>query len=499
MHNVAFSTFTSKPSLYAPRNPHAAACAVASPFVRCANGRSATMKFCLAMAILGLTAGSIPNAGETDPEQAHPDCRPGTLPEVEAAERAFRLALPLYEVWRTRQRMLSQPGMRTNRLLHRTTLSQPRDRSITMPNTDTLYSTAWLDLAGGPQRLTIPAMGSRYHSVELMHPFTDAFAILRNEEQRDTRDFLIVGPDWNGKARPQEIVIRSPTRDVWLVARTFVAGTSDLAQAQRLQGAYSLSGDKGADGGTTTEVGAPIPARPNGSQFVAIVNAALARGPIPRGHAERLDCLALTLGWEATTPFAPRIDPAMGAVFDRHLSRLYDETSRALKKSGVLRHGWRYPQSNIAAFGSDDAYRSAIALGGLAALPVSEAINPLTSEDSDGVPFVGSSRYRLVIPKDVPVDAFWSLTLYESDGTGRWFLYKNSIGRYSVTSLTNDIKTSADGTIVVNISHEEPGDRTNWLPAPSGHFLLVFRAYRPRASVADGSFSLPAVIRVEAD
>ena len=451
------------------------------------------------MAILGFSAGSVANAGESDPKQALPDCRPGILTEAEAAARVYRFALPLYEVWRTRQRMLSRPGARTNHLLHRTTLSQPRDRSITMPNTDTLYSTAWLDLAGGPQRLTIPAMGSRYHSVELMHPFSDAFAILRNEEQRDARDFLIVGPHWNGKAGSQETVIRSPTRDVWLVARTFAAGTSDLAQAQRLQGAYRLSGGNGADGGTSAEARTPIPSRPDGSQFVAIVNEAMARGPIPQGHAERLNCIALALGSEATIPFVPWIDPEMGAVFDRHLSRFYDETSRALKKSGVLRHGWRYPQSNIAAFGSDDTYRSAIALGGLAALPVSEAINPLTSEDSDGAPLVGSSRYRLVIPGDVPVDAFWSLTLYESDGAGRWFLYQNNIGRYSVNSVTSGIEQSADGTIGVDISNEEPTDRTNWLPAPSGHFLLVFRAYRPRASFADGSFSLPAVIRVEAD
>ena len=451
------------------------------------------------MAILGLSTGSAANADESDPKQALADCRPGILPEAEAAERVYRLTFPLYEVWRTRQRMLSRPGARTNHLLHRTTLSQPRDRSITMPNTDTLYSTAWLDLAGGPQRLTIPAMGSRYHSVELMHPFSDAFAILRNEEQQQARDFLIVGPDWKGKAGSQETVIRSPTRDVWLVVRTFVAGTSDLAQAQRLQGAYSLSADSNTDGGTAAEAEVPIPARPDGSQFVAIANAALARGPLPQHQATRLDCLARTLGWKRPTPPLPRIDPAMGEILDRHLSRLYDETSRALKKSGVLRHGWRYPQSNIAAFGSDDTYRSAIALGGLAALPVSEAINPLTSEDSDGAPLVGSSRYRLVIPGDVPVEAFWSLTLYESDGAGRWFLYKNPIGRYSVTSLTNDTKTSPDPAIIVDISHDEPSDRTNWLPAPAGHFLLVFRAYRPRTSFADGSFSLPAVTRIEAD
>jgi hypothetical protein len=422
------------------------------------------------------------------------------MSEADAAERVYHLALPLYEVWRTRQQMLSRTGARTNRLLHRTTLSQARDRSITMPNTDTLYSTAWLDLAAGPQRLTIPPIGSRYHSVELMHPFSDAFAILRNEEPQDARHFLIVGPDWNGKAKPQETVIRSPTRDVWLVVRTFVAGTSDLAQAQRLQSGFSLSGASDANGGTTRETGGPIPARPDGSQFVAIVNEALARGPIPQGQAERLDCLARTLGWEPTSPSAGlQVDPAMGAVLDRHLSRLYDQTNRALESAGVLRQGWRYPQPNIAAFGSDDAYRSAIALGGLAALPVSEAINPLTAEDIDGAPLVGSSHYRLMIPSDVPVDAFWSLTLYESDGAGRWFLYANPLDRHSVSSVTHKIGQAPGEAFILNISHRQPHEQAHWLPAPEGRFLLVFRAYRPHARFADGSFQLPGLIRIEAE
>jgi hypothetical protein len=409
----------------------------------------------------------------------------------EAAQQTFFFAFPLYEMWRTRQRMLSQPGAQINRLIHRKTLSQPADRSVTMPNVDTLYSTAWLDLADGPVRFSIPDMGSRYHSVELMHVFSDAFAILRNDGQ-GTRHFLIVGPDWDGASRRGEIIIRSPTRDAWLVARTFVERADDLDEAQRLQGEYRIEGIAYALGKVETA----IPERPNGNQFLEVVNTVLGRGSLPPQQAERLGCLGQTKAWRGDASIAQQIDPAMGREFDRHIADLFGETILAFEHSGNLRKGWRYPQPNIAQFGSDDLYRSAIALGGLAALPVSEAINSMTVHDADGAPLDGSGRYQITIPANVPVDAFWSLTLYESDGAGRWFLYDNPIDRHAVNSMANEIRREPDGTILLEISHDRPIAPANWLPAPKGRFLLLFRAYRPAPRFLDGSFALPAVKRV---
>ena len=93
-----------------------------------------------------------------------PPC-PAATSRVETARQAFFFAFPLYETARVRQLMLSAPGAQVTKLRHRTTLCGPGDRSITMPNTDTLYSAAWLDLTDGPVRLSMPLMGSRYHSV----------------------------------------------------------------------------------------------------------------------------------------------------------------------------------------------------------------------------------------------------------------------------------------------------------------------------------------------
>jgi len=439
----------------------------------------------------GVLASSCANTSSNSRDERH-ECEAPQERE-EAARQAFFFAFPVYEMSRMRQRMLAAPGAEINSLRHRATLSGPDDRYITTPNSDTLYSAAWLDLSTGPVRLSIPGMGTRYHSVELMDMFSDAFAILRNEDA-EARNFLIVSPDWSGQTAPGETTVRSPTRDAWLVIRTHVQETNDLAEAQRLQMAYALesTGTPPVD----TDFDTIIPDKPDGSQFLTVVNTALARGPAPQFHDQRLTCFAAAGIAPAKFGSTLELEPAMQQTWDRHISPFYTEAKLAFETSGVIRNGWQYPQPNIAVFGRDDVYRSALALGGLAALPVEEAINPMTSVDSEGRVLSGGSLYQLRIPGDVPVDAFWSLTLYESDGAGRWFLYDNVLDRYAISSTTHGLKRAPDGAIVLQISHQEPTELTNWIPAPTGNYRLVFRAYQPRPEFLDGSFLLPPVQRI---
>jgi hypothetical protein len=423
---------------------------------------------------------------------AKPTCEaPGS--RVDALRQAFFFAFPLYEMARMRQRMLSVPGAEPNRLQHRAILSRPKDRSITTPNNDTLYSSAWLDLADGPVEFTIPPMGSRYHSAELMHAFSDAFAMLRNESDQ-ARTFMIVGPQWNGQPIPGQTVVRSPTRDAWLVIRTFVAGHADLAEAQRLQGLFAVRAARHPSRPDIAD--ATIAIEPDARQFLSIVNRSLARGPLPVGLQDRLACFAGS-GVVARDPASGNtLDPATHNLWDANIAQFYRDARLAFEKAGSLHHGWRYPASNIAAFGADDLYRSAMALGGLGAMPVDEAVNPVAMADKQGKTLSGSSRYELRIPGHVPVRGFWSLTLYESDGAGRWYLHENPIARYAISSATEGLHRAPDGSIAVEISSSPPGDPANWLPAPKGRFMLVFRAYRPLPPMLDGTFRLPPVKRI---
>ena len=94
----------------------------------------------------------------------------------------------------------------------------------------------------------------------------------------------------------------------------------------------------------------------------------------------------------------------------------------------------------------------------------------------------GQTIYRLSIG-EVPVDGFWSISVYNSDG----FFEKNDLGRYSINNVTAE--TSDDGSVQIRFGGCD-AEVTNCLPITDGWNYLV-RMYRPRAEILDGSWSFP--------
>ena len=83
-----------------------------------------------------------------------------------------------------------------------------------------------------------------------------------------------------------------------------------------------------------------------------------------------------------------------------------------------------------------------------------------------------------------PVNAFWSLTMYELPAS---LLYANPLNRYLINSpMLPSLKRDADGGITLYVQHESPGkdEESNWLPAPKGPFFSVMRLYWPKAAGA---------------
>jgi hypothetical protein len=98
-------------------------------------------------------------------------------------------------------------------------------------------------------------------------------------------------------------------------------------------------------------------------------------------------------------------------------------------------------------------------------------------------------RYRLHLPSPPPVDAFWSVTLYD----GKTFaLFPNPLKRYLVSDRTPGLKVERDGSIDVLIQHARPKGG-NWLPAPASPFFVVLRAYSPRPAMIAGEWQPPAI------
>lgn len=401
---------------------------------------------------------------------------------VEKARDAYRFGFPIYQMMFTRAQTAARlpKGLNgVNMLFHRPTLADAGARDVTTPNNDTLYSTAWLDLSDGPVTLTMPALPRRYHSVAMMSLFSDVFAVLgtRANAGRGGK-FWIVGPGWNGVPPADTQLVRAPTNDVWLLVRTLVDGPADLAAARAAQRGFTLEG--------------PRPDRPfmavasdprDPGIFLAVVNEALARGPVAPAERRQMRRLAAAgIG----TPFAA-LKPAMQAAWRANIAAFYDELRGGLGKGKETVNGWSYPPPDIGTAEADPLTRARVALGGLGALPRNEAMY-LTSETLDG-----NRDWRLRLPANVPVEAFWSLSMYEIAADGRLFFTANPIDRFAIGDRTPGLKRNEDGTLDILISARRPADTANWLPAPAGPFRMTFRGYLPGPALLGGTFHLPAV------
>lgn len=108
---------------------------------------------------------------------------------------------------------------------------------------------------------------------------------------------------------------------------------------------------------------------------------------------------------------------------------------------------------------------------------------PSTEASYIGVdPRLPVGRYDLTIT-DVPVDGFWSISVYNAEG----FFEPNDRDAYTVNNITG-VK-NADGSITVRFG-DYPADVPNAIPISEGWNYLV-RLYRPRPEVLDGSWNFP--------
>ncbi len=94
----------------------------------------------------------------------------------------------------------------------------------------------------------------------------------------------------------------------------------------------------------------------------------------------------------------------------------------------------------------------------------------------------GSTPSKVVV-KDVPVDAFWSISVYNKEG----YFEKNAENSYSVNNLT--AKKAADGSVTV-LFGGAPDATANQIPITPGWNYTV-RLYRPRAEILDGAWKFP--------
>ena len=418
-------------------------------------------------------------------------------------QRAFDYSFPLQAMGQLRLARLgdgSKPGPASlTELTHMRRLSGPADRWVTAPNNDTLYSFAWLDLANGPVRLTMPDTQGRYDSVALIDAYTDNISILgRRETGTRAGEFLVVGPHWDGPLPEGSRVIRASTDDVVVLVRLLVDGEPDLAAARALQDGFKLAP---LDAGTSRPLWKSLagPQASPAERYLSLVNEMIERDPPPAYERSLLEAFAPIGICGARCSWAA-LSPDLQARWNEALPRMLQQLKSHARMGERLPSGWTQVRPTIGRFGTDYAFRAEVALAGLLALEPAEAIYPTVSVDQHHEPFDGSRRYHLHLPAGgVPVDAFWSLTMYQLEEDGRLFLSENPIQRYSIGDRTPGLQRNADGSIDLWIQRDAPAaaKRPNWLPAAAGRFVLMMRAYQPRAEFRDQRFELEAVERLD--
>ena len=94
----------------------------------------------------------------------------------------------------------------------------------------------------------------------------------------------------------------------------------------------------------------------------------------------------------------------------------------------------------------------------------------------------GKTVYKLVV-RDVPVDGFWSVSVYNADG----YFQKNPLDAYALNNVT--AAKDADGSIAIQFGGCD-GTVPNCLPTMPGWNFTV-RLYRPRKEILDGSWVFP--------
>jgi hypothetical protein len=191
-----------------------------------------------------------------------------------------------------------------------------------------------------------------------------------------------------------------------------------------------------------------------------------------------------------------KLDPAVKKALESAPEEAQRLMTWKMETIARVANGWSMNTDTMGVYGNYYLKRAMVTQLGLGANLPEDAIYPLNLVDNTGKPLDGANKYTLHFDRGAmpPVNAFWSITLYDSEG----FQVANVLNRFAVSSYM-PFKTNADGSLDLFFQNESPGQskETNWLPAPKGPFNLCMRLYCPKSDVLTGKWNPPAVTRVQ--
>jgi hypothetical protein len=401
-------------------------------------------------------------------------------------------------------------------------LASPSDEFVSL-NNDTLYTFAHCDVRSEPLVLNLPDTNGRYYVMQFVDAWTNNFAYIgRRASGTNGGRYLLTSAHWEGDIPSDITVVRAPTTVFSIIGRHAVEGSSDVPNVIALQdqtwltplGTYPDRADAGSRRFGDHELAPWNTNVPDSLKFWEQLRAWAQLFP-PSPDDQRYFEAFRPLG--LLEPESPYInpDPALLAVLiegERVGLELIEETMRAGATAPV--NGWLSAAHsfdyNLDHFGpgtidapawklpdreASYVVRAASAMGGLWGNHGYEAVYCYTYVDDQGETLTGERRYALHFDETPPVDAFWSITMYDLP---KYYLVDNPIDRYAIGSRTPDVQWNDDGSLDIYIQLEHPGagKESNWLPTPTGAFRPIMRMYQPGTAILDGTYELPPIRRL---
>ncbi|MGH8345510.1 MAG: DUF1254 domain-containing protein, partial [Pseudomonas sp.] len=252
--------------------------------------------------------------------------------------------------------------MPINHFWHAPRLVNAQWRDGGTPNNDTLYSLAWLDLSKEPMIVSVPAMGERYYTLQMLGMDSDNFAYIgQRTTGNKAGNYAIVGPNWKGQL-PEGVKALPPSTSPWALiwGRTLISSEQDIDAAHALMQQYTLTplslwGKPNAQVPEHRDVWQPVDVASDPLAHWKTMNLAMTESPPDARYAVLLRSFAgIGVGPGMDVD---KVDAATRRGLIRAAKegwRMLNATSSTNYRMKTVASGWRYPPPTFGRTGPAD-------------------------------------------------------------------------------------------------------------------------------------------------
>lgn len=458
-----------------------------------------------------------------------------SIPAQNATAFALEYGYPLIGFERLAQPLIHAVG--ANSLVNSRVPPDASFRAVVRPNVDTLYSTAIYDLSHNDVVIEVPEVPSdQYALFSYYDPYGDNFAntgtgsgnIMTSGQYRLTKrsaGATEYGIQVEGTVDAEyQATIVSPSTDGILLIR-WLLNSTNIEDIYTYQDNTSVRNLTRVDSDTPYLIDLPAPSSSmTPAENVLNLLAAFTTSDEPAVSTASNN---VSMNLEAAGIAAGVYSRPDGVDLTQANQTAVQAALQSAAVAGVyLNNGWSLPDPDlIGAYGTNYAFRTAVASVGYLALTSPTALYPSWSNGSGGVPLAGNTFslgpdesliYTFSSKPPLQSYGFWSMTAYVGD-----YLLPNPQNVYALGDRSN--LTYADGSRVYYPSSQSrtntstPGEQfqilvqpadvappanwtSNWLPGPAGggDMSVLLRWYGAEQSLIDGTYPYPVVTRQSA-